>query len=76
MTTALDAIRAWHEGRSNRAVRIIQDAAARGAVPGLIAALVWVTTEILNDYAGERAAEWQASLRTRIESAAGEGAAL
>jgi hypothetical protein len=75
MTAALDAIDAWHEGRSNRAVRIIQDAAARGAVPGLVAALVWVTTEVLNEYAGECAAEWQASLRTRIELAAAEGAA-
>jgi len=76
LTAALDAIDAWHEGSSNRAVRIIQQATGRGAVPGLIAALVWITTEVLNEYAGERAAEWQASLRARIEAAASEGAVL
>ena len=66
---ALDALEAWSCGRSNAAIRVIQQASARGAVPGLVAAFAWVTAETVNEFAGDRAVSWQASLRAQVEAA-------
>lgn len=75
MTAALDAIDAWHHDRHNAAVRIVQDAARRGVLPGFLTALVWATTEVLNEYAGDQAADWQARLRAQVTAVRGEASA-
>jgi len=73
MEGALDAVDAWHHGRHNAAIRIVQRASARGAIPGLVAAFAWITTEVINEFAGDLGAEWQARLRAQVAAPRDQG---